>query len=125
MDPETCTLLTSFLAIFGVVFLNLEVLKRFMFPSQIDFRAFRVSVELVGSAALCVPTAADSFRFCRAVFVRFRQQSNPIGRKLYCPVTVCHHVQPWMINHSHHLSAEPVFEYYFVCFSFHFMICVL
>lgn len=36
-------LLTSFLAIFGVVFLNLEVLKRFMVLSQIDFPAFRVS----------------------------------------------------------------------------------
>lgn len=36
-------LLTSFLATCGVVFLNLEVLKRFMLPSQIDFRAFRVS----------------------------------------------------------------------------------
>lgn len=46
LDPKTCNLLTFFLAIFGVVFLNLEVLKRFMFPSQIDFRAFRVSVEL-------------------------------------------------------------------------------
>lgn len=40
-------LLTSFLATCGVVFLNLEVLKRFMLLSlclfQIDFRAFRVS----------------------------------------------------------------------------------
>lgn len=36
-------LLTSFFAIFGVVFLNLEVLKRFMLLSQIDFTAFRLS----------------------------------------------------------------------------------
>lgn len=46
---EAPLLLTSFLAIFGVVFLNLEVLKRFMLPSQIDFRAFRVCVGLVGA----------------------------------------------------------------------------
>lgn len=44
LDPEACTLLTSFLAIFGVVFLNLEVLKRFILPSQTDFVAFRVSL---------------------------------------------------------------------------------
>lgn len=42
-SPGGRALLTSFLATCGVVFLNLEVLKRFMLLSQIDFRAFRVS----------------------------------------------------------------------------------
>lgn len=41
--PGGRALLTSLLATCGVVFLNLEVLKRFMVLSQIDFRAFRVS----------------------------------------------------------------------------------
>lgn len=64
--PDARELLTSFLAIFGVVFLNLEVLKRFMLPSQIDFRAFRVSVSswLVLSRGLLLQLTV---RFHRAV----------------------------------------------------------
>lgn len=42
--PDIHVLLTSFLAIVGVVFLNFEVLKRFMLPSSIHFGAFRVSL---------------------------------------------------------------------------------
>lgn len=76
--PDARELLTSFLAIFGVVFLNLDVLKRFMLPSQIDFRAFRVSLSswlVLGTGLLQQLTVEIG----RAVFARFALRSWPIG----------------------------------------------
>lgn len=63
-------LLTSFLAIFGVVFLNFEVLKRFMLLSQTDFTAFRVSGRGL-SLQLTVERG-------RAVSARFALRSLPV-----------------------------------------------
>lgn len=64
---DTRGLLTSFLATFGVVFLNLEVLKRFMLPSQIDFRAFRVSLSSLAGTRQRAPATADSTGSARGV----------------------------------------------------------
>lgn len=76
---EAKALLTSFLAIFGVVFLNLEVLKRFMLPSQIDFRAFRVSLSswlVLGRGLLLQLTVQVG----GAGSARFAPRSCPQGR---------------------------------------------
>lgn len=88
--PDARELLTSFLAIFGVVFLNLEVLKRFMLLSQIDFRAFRVSLSswlVLGRGLLLQLTV----QFGRAVSARFARRSWPFGRSVCFPRSRGHH----------------------------------
>lgn len=80
--PEARELLTSFLAIFGVVFLNLDVLKRFMLPSQIDFRAFRESLSswlVLGRGFLL----QLSVQVGREVSARFASRSGPVGCRVF------------------------------------------
>lgn len=95
-------LLTSFLAIFGVVFLNLEVLKRFMLPSQVDFRAFRVFLSSwlrLGSGLRLQLTA----QVCSAVSVRFAARNSPMGRGFPSPTqedTLLGDVLPRMLKHA-------------------------
>lgn len=94
-------LLTSFVAIFGVVFLNLEVLKRFMLPSQIDFRAFRVFLSswLVFGRGLLLHLTAQVF--C-AVSVRFTARHSPIGRSFPFQTqdnALLRHVLPRMLKY--------------------------
>lgn len=96
-------LLTSFLAIFGVVFLNLEVLKRFMLLSEIDFRAFRVSLSswlVLGRGLLLQLTVQVG----RAVYARIAPQSCPLGRSFYFLTlenTMICHVLPRVLKHVH------------------------
>ena len=89
LDPDAPELLTSFLAIFGVVFLNLEVLKRFMLPSHTDCRAFRVCVCVREWVSVCVcvcvtaplsaPGSADSSP--SRLSARLGHRSSPAGRR--------------------------------------------
>lgn len=68
--PDAGRLLTSFLPIFGVVFLNFEVLKRFMLPSQNSLSCLPgVSVELVGTRQRA-PATADRSGWPRGEGVR-------------------------------------------------------
>lgn len=93
--------LTSFLAIFGVVFLNLEVLKRFMLPSQTDFSAFRVSLSswlVLAEESSCY---SWQLRVAAQVFARFALRSCAIGRGFLFRTCCCVYELPRITKRRH------------------------
>lgn len=117
-SPGGRALLTSFLATCGVVFLNLEVLKRFMLLSQIDFRAFRVSRSswlAVGRRVLLQLTVQVGPATGLARFIPQRRPTGqlPLGRASVSTVVCCLSRYPvsqniripfWQRDHVTHTS---------------------